>query len=552
MDPQGILVYPGINAVKRARYTQGHGETPDVITADIVPQDLGTISASGTAVFSFGGTTVALPNCAIDFASLSMTTSGHVERLRILDRRWAWRFGSISGQYNLRLLNGTLLNEKNPRELAAILLQQMGETFDVSMIPTDGRPHVNWVCANPADELSKLADLVGCRIVLGYGNDPVRIWPLGIGPGAPENDDIQTLNFGIDPKLAPRSVQICGDRILFQVRFKLEAVGEDIDGAFKPLKDLSYAPNPGDEHGGFSGDLESGLLNLAGQTEEQQLAKNTVFRYYRVKSFADGSLNMPAFGEIQDIRQVFPLRDTLIDMVESDDGVLTPMPAYVSGVHVKIQESVPARINSDENAIVAVPYVLLRDRGIVKFADRVHMVEQDQDGNLTGTTKPADLYFTCTCYLQRMSDRLYFRYKREKQITNNVTGPKVLKSLDLKRRVIARYSNVSQVKSIEDNVADLDAYANHLINVQTEVYKTRNSFAVLYRGLQAYPPTGTRQQVTFMVSDTSGCQSSIAVNTEIDPYVRTYEERRSRRLAIPQYQGLSNSDNDSPPPGDDN
>ncbi|MCX8092493.1 MAG: hypothetical protein N3I86_16450, partial [Verrucomicrobiae bacterium] len=54
-----------------------------------------------------------------------------VYRVRIQDRRWKWRFGQISGEYNVRRddnqQNFLLGTARNPQQLARLCLDAMGE-----------------------------------------------------------------------------------------------------------------------------------------------------------------------------------------------------------------------------------------------------------------------------------------------------------------------------------------------------------------------------------------------------------------------------------------
>src|SRR5207302_7663300 len=104
---------------------------------------------------SFGDVELEFPGCALDSAMVRRDRAGMIVSLSILDRRWAWRFGQICGRYNVRDEAGRLdaETERSPQELAQSLFTAMGESvFDVSLLPDDTRPEVNWVYVNPAVE----------------------------------------------------------------------------------------------------------------------------------------------------------------------------------------------------------------------------------------------------------------------------------------------------------------------------------------------------------------------------------------------------------------
>src|SRR5262249_31497791 len=142
MPPQGLLSFPGLQQILSWSYTLSHGITPGVAHVEIAPQ-LGVPAEIGTMVISFGDVELAFPTCVLDCPNVGRDGSGMVVSLAILDRRWAWRYGQISGRYNIRRRNGQLdaATEQSPQDLAALLLTAMGESgFDVSGLPNQSRP----------------------------------------------------------------------------------------------------------------------------------------------------------------------------------------------------------------------------------------------------------------------------------------------------------------------------------------------------------------------------------------------------------------------------
>src|SRR5579871_3314191 len=164
MPPIGLLSFPGIDLVRSWSFTLSHGITPGVAHVEIAPQS-DVPAEIGTMTISFGDVELDFPGCVLDSAQVRRDRSGMVVHLAILDRRWAWRYGAVSGRYNLRQQDGTLdaSTEMAPQDLAALLLSAMGESnFDVSGLPNLARPEVDWVYANPAQELAELAESLGC------------------------------------------------------------------------------------------------------------------------------------------------------------------------------------------------------------------------------------------------------------------------------------------------------------------------------------------------------------------------------------------------------
>ena len=98
--PQGLAHFPGIDQLLSASITLGHGISPSSAKLQIAPQ-VNFAAETGTLSFEYDGTTVAFPDCKVDRSSMDRNERGEVVQLSILDRRWKWRFGQISGKYNV-------------------------------------------------------------------------------------------------------------------------------------------------------------------------------------------------------------------------------------------------------------------------------------------------------------------------------------------------------------------------------------------------------------------------------------------------------------------
>ena len=212
-DPQGIISFTGIDpeSILSGSFTLSHGITPSTGTLQVLVQQQ-PYEAGGTLAFEFGSTKFEFPDCRIIAGSATMGNEGESVTLTIQDRRWKWVNQHISGWYNKRSPDGQISKEpidfeKTPQELAKLLLDEMKEGgYDVSKLPNDDRPEVNWDYANPAQELANLAEMYGCRVVLGLDNK-VRLCVLGDGPPIPANGREVTDSIGVDPPERPDSIK---------------------------------------------------------------------------------------------------------------------------------------------------------------------------------------------------------------------------------------------------------------------------------------------------------------------------------------------------------
>ncbi len=124
--PQGLMAFPGINSVQSGSYTIQHGTSPGVATLVIAPQQNINV-LSGPLTITFGPTTITIPNCVVDRASLVLDGERRIVQVSILDFRWKWRYGDISGSYNVTRKDGSLQANtvQSPQQLATLCLRAM-------------------------------------------------------------------------------------------------------------------------------------------------------------------------------------------------------------------------------------------------------------------------------------------------------------------------------------------------------------------------------------------------------------------------------------------
>lgn len=324
----GSVIYPGIKQIVSASYSRSHGITPDVCTIEMAPQSLNpkdsdytAIEPDGYLLFQFdeytndartGTTQILMQGCRPDKASVRRSASSETWTIPIYDRRWKWKFGSFSGHWNVKK-NGVIepRKEKTPRELADMCLEAMGELRYETKALDDleklkslpyrkrVRPEVHWDRIPPAQALNELVTPLGYRVCLGW-DEVVRIEKYGEGALLPTTD---LMSGGFDAELpeTPDSVTVLGGISMHEALWELEAVGLDIDGEWRPINHLSYAPRykgkvdwrrtePGifDELKQKLEDVEDNEKPKTDElyrkyNEQHSLATSTVYRCYRLK-----------------------------------------------------------------------------------------------------------------------------------------------------------------------------------------------------------------------------------------------------------------------------
>lgn len=562
---QGLAFFPGVNQVISASYTLAHGITPGVATLEMAPQP-GYIGVGGTLSFQFDQVTLAFPGCKVDSATVEGTGGGYVWRLAILDRRWRWAFGAISGSYNLRHVNGKLVKdgtspgtqlvwetEKTPQELAALCLVAMGEgLFSVGDLPNDARPTIEWDHEVPAQALAQLCDDLGCRVVLQL-DGTVAIRRTGLGQALPSLPAIIERSLAIDPPEQPDALVVVGSRIRHEVDLPLEAVGKDLDGQIKPIDSLSYKPSVTTHPNGWSDcDLE-GFTNLA-DTKVIELAKETVFKWYRVKTpftvnTYDSATGTFAGLNVLDLAEV-ALEDTMVQ-TSTQDGLDVPRPAEVFGSWYDGQltyQNVAADLKaigsyasggylSDyaKEALYRRGFAIDSENGLVKFSERLTRLDSN---NRHGA---ANVVLRTSVLLRDKLTRAWRRFER-KLIGGTAFGTPSRNYLhdDLVFTVRTLYDTTAVASSgayvpaigLDSNLTQAIIDADALLAGAANQYQLTTPEVATYAGLVPVNPDGAIQQASWSLGP-SGTVTRIARNNEVSLGNVPYKERRFyERVAV--------------------
>jgi hypothetical protein len=521
MPPQGLLTFPGLQQILSWSYTLSHGITPGVAQVEIAPQ-LGVPAEIGPMVITFDDVELVFPGCVLDSANIRRDGAGMVVSLAILDRRWTWRFGQISGRYNLRQKNGKLdpATEQAPQDLATLLLVEMGESeFDVSGLPNESRPEIDWDHAHPAQELARLAEQLGCRVVLDL-DSRVSLAPAGFGADLPDTQTQRTVNFGIDPPTRPDSLLLVGAPTRFQSRFRLEAVGLEQTGEIEPIDNLSYKPA-----GGWQNEPWFGFPNVA-DADDRALARQTVYRWYRIKCTAPstdaGDFEIAGYdGPVEDLWQLLPLERGLVETFTDVDSIERPRPPEIAGIYwdrsldgknIPERRRWPGRFSIDAG------------RGIVRFAEPVLQVSSDSGGGFI----EAELYLTVAHGVKDVVTLQEVRETVERVLPGEPigTGPKVLRRDDLGRTVVTKYDDNNNPTGTTDNADSFDAEAEETLDAAEAAFQTLETGQVEYAGVVPISPDGAIQQVEWR-GGTAGCVTRASRNSEFSLVVPPWHERRA-------------------------
>ncbi|MFN3151380.1 hypothetical protein [Bremerella sp.] len=393
MTSQPIFHYPGITDYLSASYTLSHGTQPGKVHVRC-PIGAASPAPQGTVRFSdpTTGVVVQLPDCRVDSAHIELSSRGQqIIRFEIVDQRWRWRLGKISGKYNLRTEDAAQIvpgTERSPRELAQLCLAAMNvKQADLSRMPNDARPFIDWDIASPAAALAALAETVGCTVVLKT-NGRVAVQPVGQGKALPINGYLLQADSSYDPPELPLGIELVAGPTRYQVDFELEAVGEDIDGEIKPIDELSYKPPQGWA-------FETAWTDNV-DPRYRELSQQSIFKMYRIK-LPDYLPGVPKTREnrLSSLDEVLPLLPHQIDDDLLPDDTRKRRGAWVLGTYAGGEHG-PGEQRYTRS------FTMDYRRGIVRFAEPVFRYI---DNGTQDLRKAADLRLRIATHWRRDQTR---------------------------------------------------------------------------------------------------------------------------------------------------
>lgn len=527
------IAFPGVLAPTRAEFTMSHGAFPSTGFLECVAQPT-RIASLGDLILACDGNVVRIRNCSVVQSRADRTDQGTFVTLSLRDRRQFWLDQHVSGVYNVRDEAGFLdrATEKSPQDMARMLFALLGETTaDVSELPDDSRPAVNWDYANVAQELQTLCDGLGCRIVLQL-NNAVKIVRLHRGQNLPDNAYSLSVASDIAPPPVPGALLLVGDAIRYEVMLPMEAVGIDIDGSIKPVNDLSYRPADGWETEYWSemasiSDVQTTRPD-GSRVSRRQCALASVGKMYRIEN---GPLKLPGRDRGTVLRrQILPIGNTLIDTYTDSDGRKYPKPAFVSGewyyenrapyANTSAGERIPTAFGPDDDEI---SFSIDTERGLVQFSKPIlRLTEQDD------RVEFPKLFLHTTITVQEADTRAVRRYTRREQLSALPTERTLLQP-DVQYAIRGQYNTSGEVQGFDDNRLEIDFQADYYIREAISQLAAVPAFDVPYAGLQLIDVDGAIQQVTWSVGDGASTRASRGVeHSSVVPAYREYVEASDR------------------------
>ncbi|AWM35913.1 hypothetical protein GobsT_63540 [Gemmata obscuriglobus] len=573
----GQAWWPGAVGCVSCTYTVSHDVGPGIAALEIPEQDLRTVRSFGTLVITDGVGTVKLDRCRVTDVSFGASPAGgRTVVLHIADRRWMWRYGAISGNWN-QLASKEDLTNLPPGEyiaaggpyapgtyrpahlLMADCLAAMNELTAPLIDPPPAVPvPVEWDDEVPASALAALAAEVGYRVVYQPVANRVLLAPAGAGKPLPDNLPFVSNSTTLDLPERPNTIVLAGGPTVYHDWLALEPVGLEKSGEVRHIDDLSYRPPRGWSQCNAQTMFEASATNQLTAEEARELARRHVWRTFRVKmadvvnSAVDGP-NVGGYGRVRD-------RDQLVlgpvIYYRQKDLLGQPMtePAEACGkVYIAPADGVTrselprAFDHTDRSQVLPWRPTIDGARGLVTFGRQMY--------EYAGGRKLApDLFLFTGFTIRSVVGRVPERWMYGGTLAGLVElgcPPEVLRHPELVRIVRTnRQIKDMSPKGTGDNLDDLIPAATYYLNAANARYAPAGAADRTYAGIVPLDPDGAIQQVTWSVGGGQPATTRVSRNSEHAQYLPAFPERR-RQEDLRRFLGKSLYDRrarQAPPP----
>ncbi len=417
----------------------------------------------------------------------------------LYDRRYLWKWGYIVGTYNKKSVDGVPNEEKTLAELLVLCLLALDERYyNFRNIP-EVYPEVRWEFDNPGVALNDLCEKYGLVVgISAIGSNPIMIRPYNSRRHVPTGFGSKRID-GLSKAIRPSGIILVGNRVVCQRKFiTLVAVGEDTDGAIKPIGNLSFAPSDWGE------ELIACYTNLATQ-QQRELAEKCVFKWYSID-----------WGSY-DIDKVLPLLNEISEKVTINGTEKHDKP-YILGAKTTWDGTT---FKTHSKVRLSEGYQVDKKLGIVKFNKPVY--KSDADGAVSGGLTLADLDLVAA-YERKDNNTDDFRTWSRALVGTTLSAIKV----DSNLVSYAKFDDGTDILR-ELNTAELDAYAYEALNQLYEFYLQGYPKIFLYAGVYPEGAWGEFQSVVWR-ADENGAETEIQVAIEIPrPALPKFKERLNER-----------------------
>lgn len=504
---QAEVIFGSVGGVRGLTFTLSRGIYPSAFTLYVKPQNNLDV---GEQTLTFGTTNIqlSLSGCILgdSFVRKHYDQKAPLWAVVGLDRRWKWKFYSISGDYNRRKPDGGIDTgtQKTPAELASLLGAALFETIDVSRMPSGVFPRVQWKNQRADLALQALCDYVSCEVVLNPITNNVEIWPLGTGQNSPTGltEVLPKYRF-FNRSNIPSRIEVHGGDSLYQHKLQLRTVLRNQNGDQKLITNwegLAYAAVLAQSPWAFQ-DISN--------TTNRQNAYEGYFKEFRVTGQQDGTTQVPGCPVAVTKIDQYLLNDFTLDSEKDLEGYYRPLPYYLSGDYYAYTD-LP---NNTSNARFTGSSRFYPDRRIVKTDYPVFKLDSN-----ARYTEPA-LYLN-TSYRVRDSGGRVVHVVRSGNVGGS-GGALILKRPEL----YASYTSTGNTEAQANAEADL------YVQIFSARYTDPAASEITYAGMYGGSLDGKLAQIRWDILPTLGIRTTAYENYEGDTSSLSVNERR-RRLAL--------------------
>lgn len=555
----GRVSFGPIEGVQQFQMTRSCGIQPSVIQL-VVPQlpDL-PLGKSTPLILSDSVHQILIDDCMVQSIDID-ESEGYRFVITLIDSKWRWAYGEISGQYNT-VRGGVILDStrKTPKELARLCLVEMGVSrYDVSQLPNETYPEVTWDLEKPAIALENLCGSLGCVVVQELSG-LVRICRKGVGKRLPNLAGAQVQE-SIKLETAPDRICISADASIWEVSLALGKafgierskgqVDQPVVESILEIDRLSYKPP-----GGWGNEDPMLFANVAAKQFPNATMQEQIQERDRIRSLATESVwkifgfkfpfRLPGLPfEIRDVNQILFQEDLLSEYTIEYTSASRQANLYerrrqqpfIYGVYYDRKDTGKNNVDTfshrwwdNRKLIYPGGFSLDKDRGVIKFSDAVYLYDSDPEA--TSRFKIPKLYLRVAISVKDPKTGRYWRDVYEHSTGwQNQSKPLWIKKGDLRREIKVNPETSAVFGKDGDNRSVLEKELKRYAQFEQIKLEGVRPAQGTYSGFIPIELDGTIEQVSYSIDNSGQTQTVCSYGYEHSLVIPSFEQRR--RIAV--------------------
>ena len=495
--------FGGIPCVQHASFTMKQGVTPSTGRATFAIDSSPPLC--GVFILSDGIRTISISPAYLVDPVIVRHDSGAVIEATIADRRILWKYGYVTGKYNIPDDMGIPKEERKIQDLLQDCLTiNYGVVINFFSVPEGLYPPVDWEFENPASAAQELCEKYGLSISLDVSGNAY------IGPAAfdrtiaiPTADPMSSEQSFNDP-YKPIEIWITGSRKINQICYELYPIGiEKTTNELKKIDELSYKPAEG-----WGKAVLNDFYDIA-DDEAKKLAEKCIFKWYAYVPLVLGDRKkyLPWLAHISEVAKV----------LDENEGTYVSQRAmpYIATGNIKTDEVTSWNPSTLERYKKEVTFDLIK--GIVKFPEYIFQIKNYTSPVQALTEVEKATVRIMAAYEINTGSADDF-YKKKFPVAGGTLSPYIVSNKELTEYQIEGVANS------EEKVA-LDAYAANVAQAILDTWEHISPWQWEFPFLATVEVYGDIKSVTWQVGE-QGATSIVSTGVEeIVPFIPSYQER---------------------------